>query len=1602
MMSGLTLEADFLGTLAKILTDLQGYDTLAFELIQNADDTQKRDGTPAASRMVFDVDDDAVTVWNDGEFFWCGTKEAECPLSKPCDLHSFLRVASESKRDRDDTWGAFGVGFTAVYQVTDRPELITKGIHLTLSPELPDPRARVTECQGCERCQQPSGTLFRLPWAAEESALRKRLRVEPRRDPDGFVNDLSEALLDALPFLRQVHEIELKRGRARVGCYRRERDDEIVRLIGPDRTVELHRLTADFDDKAAQLRARKGSTIEDKRRSDVEVLVGDLERGRIYAGLPTQQHLPAKMLIAGDFFPHSSRKVISLEHDLKSEWNRAALRAAACAVAEWLPTLPGRIDPIPTWELIASIRRTAVDEDDEAFGDYWAIVSQAAKNSAVLPTSTGELVTPSGSLFVPAEEDDVALPLLAELGANVSSSELRRILNTLPRAEDLGLRDLSPSSLAELLDGVDVDELSPESRRSLWSLMDRLLRRARGTRSLEAAQSVLAKTRTAPEVDGGSHDWVTVNSADSETTELFRPYAFLLDRSDLVELEDVRALASPLKMADAIGVLEDKNGKTLERPLELLRWFLDRRPEIRADPALADRLKKLPIFPARRDREHGREFLPLERISLAADKKGAAFNDVIGIATVLDISVGEDLVVFVKELDIETLDLPTYVEKHAIPALQEAGDEVPEWLGALLLLLGDPVHVTELENSDGLIDALRDVELIPCTDGRHRHPGGAYFGTDDVLSVLGTDAPVASVPRGAEYLAEVLGVAREPRAEDVLRRVSDVTSVPPTELSLPVIHAVIRHLARQVPAHEDAARRALAQPRYLADYGELKTRRWLPARAERSRWFSPDEIYRDNLQHLFSTQADFLEVPPDLRDSARFALETLGVKVQPPLDKVVDHLLECSARNLVPHRDVYRTLNDNSEEDDQLARLRAGRVLFLSDGVWATAREVFWEDHHLGPYGHRLDPAAWQEWHPLLNKLGVRTRPDYTDAVRVLRIIGGEHDGSVLDQDAIHLTLRCWQSIEAALATSALDDAAVRSNLGNAACVVDSANTLARPPEVFVDDSPDLARRFAPHLGSAVIARPRGAWNALRAAGVRGLREWSLARITHDGEPARFSVLTRHLSEREPQIARVIEDGAGSSELETAIARMRDLATFKAADLKVSWVFRADPRVRTQPAATGAVYDGQTHRLYIGGDLDGGMWIDIARELSAAIAPDAGSLGLLKDVLAADDPKDADEILDRLNVPRLTGEIPEAAADDIVGSGADQDERDGAAPHEPEEGIDETEAGDEETASAAETPDDEAAGLALGDSQGEPELDDDAGSDGSVPPSGLDGSTSGLTKIGGTGAGATGGGSGAGGGRGGSGGLGSGTERGPRSPRRPGETEPSEWWYVIVSGKSSPSEDRDLGRDEHERARRRQQIDGAGIEAVCRHERRADRDPEVKPHNHPGYDIASRDQTGAVVRLIEVKSLAGSWGDGGFPRVTPTQFDQAREHSDLAWLYVVEHAESPEPPITRVFDPVGKVDRFVFDPGWRELGEETDELALLSAELRDLVEHVEAAGLPEPEIRFQLDDVDGLTLALAWPDMQVGVAESPIEVMGWTIGVASEWSVDDVRNALGV
>ncbi len=240
---------DHLGNIERTLGDLQGSRTAIYELIQNADDA------PGATRMRFVVTDEALEVWNDGIFERCAdvtSSEWLAPRKHRCDFHSFRKTASGDKCNRPGTTGALGVGFTAVYQFTDRPELFSNGEHWIVD-EMAAEQDRI------QRSRTPvdtDGTTFLLPWAVEKSAFRERVRQEPvsRALIETFIDELRAAIPAAMPFLKKLRAIEAVSGSQQVTYDRGASAGEISVESSDGQRFEWLVLEGGFAEQAAKLK----------------------------------------------------------------------------------------------------------------------------------------------------------------------------------------------------------------------------------------------------------------------------------------------------------------------------------------------------------------------------------------------------------------------------------------------------------------------------------------------------------------------------------------------------------------------------------------------------------------------------------------------------------------------------------------------------------------------------------------------------------------------------------------------------------------------------------------------------------------------------------------------------------------------------------------------------------------------------------------------------------------------------------------------------------------------------------------------------------------------------------------------------------------------------------------------------------------------------------------------------------------------------------------------------------------------------------------------------------------------------------------------------
>lgn len=168
--------SDLLGTIQSHLAGLQGYDIMAMELIQNAEDAE-------ATEVIFDVTDDALVIWNNSKFKYCGRLvDINCPFYQPdrtrsCDYHSIIKVANGQKKLDPDNIGRFGIGFVSTYQIADHPMIESAGVKLILFPE----RANWTG----ESIPVEEGTRFTLQWARDpNSQTRLALDLSPLAGSD--------------------------------------------------------------------------------------------------------------------------------------------------------------------------------------------------------------------------------------------------------------------------------------------------------------------------------------------------------------------------------------------------------------------------------------------------------------------------------------------------------------------------------------------------------------------------------------------------------------------------------------------------------------------------------------------------------------------------------------------------------------------------------------------------------------------------------------------------------------------------------------------------------------------------------------------------------------------------------------------------------------------------------------------------------------------------------------------------------------------------------------------------------------------------------------------------------------------------------------------------------------------------------------------------------------------------------------------------------------------------------------------------------------------------------------------------------------------------
>lgn len=1474
----LSRTSSYLDALATALRDLGGPTTIPHELTQNADDAGN------ATTVTFKVDDEALTVTNDGTFTDCKDDGDTCLWARRCDLHAFRRFAGRNKADDAKTTGAFGVGFTSVYQITDRPELLYADQHWIID-ESASENERIRACEGdCRRSHTADGTTFVLPWARGNSEFRAALSVPPVTDET--VAEIEDALLEAakpmLMFLQHVSQIEVTTRKRHYRVEAARTANGVVIKDDVNNTNWLF-LTADFRPQAEALVAASHGLIDADRSSAVTVALpigAEFTPGMLYATLPTQtpSGLPGRVNAA--FYPSTDRKSVRFESDVYSDWNRAAIAAVGSALADGAMDLVRQIGIPAFWEIlgeIESLSRNAASNSSDHSQTYLDELFPVVSDLPVIETTHGAFVTPAAAYLPMLSEAYDSADALNSIGMTVVSKTLHRRLHTNSVYRSFGIRLLTSSHVVRHLMAAgfttpftpSTDTLTMAQVKQLLavlSLFQGNISNVEGIRGVAIVPCGNGLIAPASKVVWPS------SAEEAGLFELLVEGLFMADADIITVLcPGLQQLWKPLDVTQAAALLERVDTENLsELGDELLAWFDRHLLEI--DSSKAPEIAALPIFPT-----SSKTFRPLTALSLPQD-----FDDPVNVASLVDFETARDYHRLLDRLGARPLDVVSYFLIHALPAAKNL--QLDSTQAAQLLSL---VARYEVELEPHRHEFAKAV-LIPGLDGK-LHTADELHLPSNEMAVLAPDLPLADTAAVPSTVLEWLGVARIPT--DVALEVAVTRLAAGTSDSGEKVATAILHVLQLRATHAASSTEQGPAPAFLTSLP------WLPLK--RGGTSKPSEVLPTNARHLYGTQGNELGLSSPSQVRYFSQLTWLGMPSSPPVQIVVEHLKHCSDTGTDLNPDVYRVLSANAE-DDAVKQLRSSRCIHLGQGVFVSPSTTFWGRTPFGRWGAEL-PGTMRVHQKFFDAVGVREEPGPFEVAAVLKAIADEFGTGFLGEDAERAVHGCWSRLSELLDHP--EAARVLTELGHTRSALDPRGVLASPNGLFFEDSRGTCKRFK-LLTNNVVPRAQSTWPSLERSGVRRVEELITALLA-GGASQPDDELPHLITERIGAFRRLLSD-------DQSIRAMQQVKMFRAQDLAVK--FRAELYGYTEvvgPDPTDAIYLRETDQLVYD---HRSTTRALARELARAIHPDddPGRLAIqLQPVIDAASAEDAHSALDDYGIDRLDTEEREAAwsavaqfnaeldvlADNDVDPAAHAAEHHAVAgdqTHSPSSTSESNYAG---TASATPNLKNRHTDFVHAPANSTPEFPDQAG---------LGFRSHKIQDEGGAENGDSGG-----------EGLDARTRNGRGHANRSRSGRQTRLRSYVLNSDSDDSGRGAFGDEAPDFT----PIDTAGVARVLEYEKKCGREPVEMEHGNHGFDVESYDRRNNLVRRIEIKSTGGAWSVAGV-MLSQRQHKQAREDGNLFWLYVVENALDDENAhIFRIQNPAGRIDYFGFDDGWKTIAE---------------------------------------------------------------------------------
>ena len=1184
----LTYDADLCGNIEQALKGLQGYGIMALEIIQNADDA-------GARILTFDVNAHALVIRNNASFSSCGLTEVKCPWEKggdptgiprPCNFHALSRLGSRSKVQATDQIGRFGIGFVAVYQITDTPIVRSVGTEIQLNPltgQMLQQSTEVTE-----------GTEIELRYASQKSEIREALNASPTPPEvaDWLAREIAEVLRPSLFFLRHLERVEVMRGgrlQSVVSVVRTETG--IVLEFDPDkRAEEWLILSRDADDmiEKHELEERFPALTKLQRSKRVSVAIrvdGEEGNGFLYAYLPTQHKSGMPVHINGDFFPHASRQDIVLKgKGHERYWNEALLDTAAELLGENFELLRDRLGHARLWQIIASAFQI---QKQLAFEWFWDVLSREAKAHPSVWTTGSTWQLPAEVVFPPEQMPSEEQVAVASIGIKLLDPTLRPYWTAL---SSLGVNELRLSHVVPPLEckTSSVISTSNPNLRHLWAAVERLLESgvsrpgmAQHVGRLQAAEFLLDTTGTRASPNA---IYRVLPGVEADKVRRYLPDCRLVHPDALkfpaiVELIDEYSIDQfASDFADAMDVEEDPKQLIGEQPkdarafYELLLSF----PNPESSDA-GERLQRTPILRT----PHG--FVSPERGKLPGE-----FRDPTGFFELVDTSLfppGMDR--FARDvLNVEVLTFQKYIEDH----IDEILDHSPNKAQYQELLRQILNRRHELEKA-GTLALLARRSFVRTRAGDYNPPIICYFRTTELAALLGdgpekwideTWLPAEVLIQFHDLLESQLGTPSRVTAQHIVGRLGQVaqagTPAEVTKLVTPIFRYLIDNWRR---FRESDLEELLA----------IKQIELLPAivdgKPDEKRLYLPPDVFRVTRASGFSSQVPIVDLPP-LRQSSTIVnelLDLLELPSEPETHVVVAHLRHCMENGIEPSPLTYSILNERVEKNDDASNveiLEGEKFIYISElKNFVDARHVFWQRPPFHGYWWAASNRM-RQLEALFNRLGLRETPGAQDYATLMREIAAKSD--ITEQDLkVHSV--CVGYLCEALDRGEPNARLVVEQLREHPCLLTVQGDAIWPEDSLWIDSEQLSQAFGSALNNRLVEPPTVvrtvAGRFFRVLGVKAISEVARFQLAEEPDRINDENATQKIQERSDLILWLAPDAPSYRKLRDVLRTVRLQLTHSLK--RLAEISEFDPPIRSKATRSAAFYEVETNTLHVEG-----------------------------------------------------------------------------------------------------------------------------------------------------------------------------------------------------------------------------------------------------------------------------------------------------------------------------------------------------------------------------------------------------------------------------------